>query len=321
MNTAVPDFSRYCLGTVFFRSNDFLENDFWECSSYFSRGDDICTVLKKFLYFIFNVVLFVNEMVVSRRFYFETNVWEILFPWKSQILERGNFGSESLDIPNFESHFGKPKFRRTEILRCSNFGYCEFWKIRVSRTANFKESKFWEARILEKFWKIPISGNPDFANTEFRESQICCRLGFLKHANFENPEFRRIPNFESPIIFKLRIPKDRNLKIPNFVNFKHTKYSRNTRKILENLVANIDAKKHIPTVRLTSNNSTLRCYKKKDFHWFPNDRFNFHKNRSGVVVQKIRSLNNYGVHFSIIDRAKFARHVGKQRVSWPCVSS
>lgn len=60
MNTTVPDFSRYCLGTVFFRSNDFLENDFWECSSYFSRGDDICTVLKKFLYFILDVVLFVN---------------------------------------------------------------------------------------------------------------------------------------------------------------------------------------------------------------------------------------------------------------------
>lgn len=151
MNTAVPDFSRYCLGTVFFRSNDFLENDFWECSSYFSRGDDICTVLKKFLYFIFNVVLFVNEMVVSRRFYFETNVWEILFPWKSQILERGNFGSESLDIPNFESHFGKPKFRRTEILRCSNFGYCEFWK-------NFGKFQFQEIQILQ----IPNFENPKF---------------------------------------------------------------------------------------------------------------------------------------------------------------
>lgn len=60
MNTIVAGFSRCCLATIFFRSNDFLENDFWECSSYFSHGDGICTVLKKFLYFIFDVVLFDN---------------------------------------------------------------------------------------------------------------------------------------------------------------------------------------------------------------------------------------------------------------------
>lgn len=74
------------------------------------------------------------------------NVWEILFPWKLQILERGNFGSECLDILNFGSHFGKSKFRRIEILGSSNFGKFGFREPQILKNPNFPVVglKFWE---------------------------------------------------------------------------------------------------------------------------------------------------------------------------------
>lgn len=150
MNTTVPDFSRYCLGTVFFRSNDFLENDFWECSSYFSRGDDICTVLKKFLYFIFNVVLFVNEMVVSRRTFGKSYSRGNRKFWKGEILEAKvwTFRISEVILEN-QSSAGKSGFREPQILKNPNFPIVGL--------------KFWEDRILE---------NPCFENRKFKKNQI-----------------------------------------------------------------------------------------------------------------------------------------------------